>query len=213
MIRTEVHQINSQTTTYSWGFDNRLTSVVLPSSGGTTTFNYDPFGRRIEKISPTTTSIFVYDGYNLVETVNGTGGEIAGYVQDQGIDERLAMDRNGTVDYYEQDGLGSVTSLTAANGSVAQTYTYDSFGNTANSTGPLTNFFRYTGREFDTETNLYYHRARYYDPTIGRFLSEGPLGFSAKMARIFIDMYRTTHYCWWIRLGCRCWCLIATMGR
>ena len=66
------------------------------------------------------------------------------------------MQRGSTVDYYEQDGLGSVTSLTAANGSVAQTYTYDSFGNTTNSTGSLTNFFRYTGREFDTETGLYF---------------------------------------------------------
>ena len=174
-----MNRFASGTTTYSWDFDNRLTGVVLPSSGGTTTFNYDPFGRRIEKISPTATSVFAYDGYNLAETVNGTGGEIAGYVQDQGIDESLAMDRNGTVDYYEQDGLGSVTSLTAANGSVARTYTYDSFGNTANSTGPLTNFFRYTGREFDSETNLYYYRARYYGPTIGRFSSEDPLSFGA----------------------------------
>jgi RHS repeat-associated protein len=41
------------------------------------------------------------------------------------------------------------------------------------------NFFRYTAREFDTETNLYYYRARYYDPTTGRFLSEDPTGFWA----------------------------------
>lgn len=51
---------------------------------------------------------------------------------------------------------------------------YDSFGNTTNSSGSLTNFFRYTGREFDTETGLYYFRARYLDPTTGRFLSEDP---------------------------------------
>lgn len=88
------------------------------------------------------------------------------------------MDRSGTIDYYEQDGLGSVTSLTASNGSVAQSYTYDSFGNQTASSGSLTNFFRYTGREFDTETNLYYYRARYYDPGTGRFLSEEPLGFA-----------------------------------
>jgi RHS repeat-associated protein len=97
----------------------------------------------------------------------------------QNIEEPLAMDRSGTIDYYEQDGLGSVTSLTASSGSVAQSYTYDSFGNTTNSSGSLTNYFRYTGREFDTETNLYYYRARYYDPATGRFISEDPLGFSA----------------------------------
>ena len=57
------------------------------------------------------------------------------------------------------------------------TYTYDSFGNLANSTGSVTNWFRYTGREFDTETNLNYYRARYDDPLAGRFGNEDPLGF------------------------------------
>jgi RHS repeat-associated protein len=104
-------------------------------------------------------------------------GEIASYAQGPNIDEPLAMDRSGTIDYYEQDGLGSVTSLTASSGSVAQSYTYDSFGNQTASSASLTNYFRYTGREFDTETNLYYYRARYYDPTTGRFLSEDPLRF------------------------------------
>jgi len=166
----------SGTTQCAWSFENQLTSVTLPGTGGTTNFMYDPFGRRIEKISPTT-SISAYDGTNLIETTNGSGSEVADYAQSDGIDEPLAMNRGGTVDYYEQDGLGSITSLTAANGSVAQTYTYDSFGNTTNSTGSVTNFFRYTGREFDTETNLYYYRARYYDPSAGRFLSEDPIGF------------------------------------
>jgi RHS repeat-associated protein len=41
----------------------------------------------------------------------------------------------------------------------------------------LTNQFRYTARELDSETSLYYYRARYYDPSIGRFLGEDPLGF------------------------------------
>lgn len=60
---------------------------------------------------------------------------------------------------------------------MAQTYTYDSFGNTTNSSGSLTNFFRYTSREFDTETNLYYYRARYYEPSTGRFDSEDLVRF------------------------------------
>ena len=47
------------------------------------------------------------------------------------------------------------------------------------STGALANPFQYTGREFDAETGLRYYRARYYEPGIGRFISEDPLGFSA----------------------------------
>lgn len=171
-------EINSTgTTNYAWDFENRLKQVTLPNSGGTVSFLYDPFGRRIEKISPAATSIFLYDGDNLVETVSAGGGEVASYAQGQNIDQPLAMDRSGTIDYYEQDGLGSVTSLTASNGSLSQSYTYDSFGNTTNSSGSLTNFFRHTDREVDTETSLYYYRARYYDPTNGRFIIEDPVKF------------------------------------
>ena len=165
------------TTNYTWDYENRLTEVTLPNSGGTVTFKYDPFGRRIEKISPTATSIFAYDGPNLIETVNASGVVVARYTQTENVDEPLAMQRGTTTSYYEQDGLGSVTSLSASAGTLAQSYTYDSFGNTTNSSGSLTNFLRYTGREFDTETGLYYYRARYYDPAPGRFISEDPFLF------------------------------------
>ena len=89
------------------------------------------------------------------------------------------MLRSTTTSYYQADGLGSVTSLTNTAGGNAQTYTYDSFGNIVATTGSLANSFRYTGREFDTETNLYYYRARYYDPQTGRFTSEDPIQFIA----------------------------------
>jgi RHS repeat-associated protein len=168
--------VGSNTTSYSWDFENRLTSVTLPGSGGTVTFRYDPFGRRIYKSSSSGTSIFAYDGNNLVEETNSSGGVVARYTQTQRVDEPLAMLRSGATNYYEQDGVGSVTSLSTGAGALAQTYTFDSFGNQTAASGSLTNAFRYTGREFDTETNLYYYRARYYDQTAGRFLSEDPLG-------------------------------------
>ncbi len=57
-------------------------------------------------------------------------------------------------------------------------YVYDSFGNLTSSTGTLTNSIRYTGREFDSETGLYYYRARYYDPEVGRLMNEDTIGFS-----------------------------------
>jgi len=80
---------------------------------------------------------------------------VARYAQDRNIDEPLAVLQGTTTDYYEQDGVGSVTSLTASNGSLAQSYTYDSFGNTTNSSGSLTNFFRYTARETRGQTERF----------------------------------------------------------
>ena len=161
---------------YSWDFENQMVQAVVPGTG-TVAFKYDPFGRRVYKSSPTFTGIFAYDGDNLIETTNGSGVEVAGYTQNQGVDDPLAELRSGGSSYYEADGLGSITSLSSSTGSIANTYTYDSFGNVTNFTGTLSNPFHYTGREFDSETGAYFYRARYYDSTIGRFISEDPIQF------------------------------------
>lgn len=173
--------VGSNTTTYAWDYENRLTSVTLPSTGGTVSFKYDPFGRRIEKVWPTFTSIFAYDGDNPVETVNSSGTAVARYTQTQNIDEPLAELRSSTTSYYEEDGLGSVTSLTTSSGTIANTYTYDSDGKLTASSGSVPNPISYTGREFDSETGLYYYRARYYDPSVGRFIAEDPIQFAGGM--------------------------------
>jgi RHS repeat-associated protein len=112
-----------------------------------------------------------------IETIDQNGNVVSKYAQGQNIDEPLAECTSGATSYYEQDGLGSVTSLTNGAGALAQTYTFDSFGKTTNATGSLTNPFQYTAREFDSETGLYYYRARYYDPSTGRFISEDPIDF------------------------------------
>jgi RHS repeat-associated protein len=165
------------TTTYAWDYDNRLTTVTLPGSGGTVTFKYDPLGRRIYKSSSTATSVFAYDGDNLLEETNSSGAAVSRYAQTQNIDEPLAMARGGTTSFYNADGLGSLTSLTSGTGALAQTYTFDSFGRQIGSSGSLANPFQFTGREFDPETGLYFYRARYYDPQAGRFMAEDPTGF------------------------------------
>jgi RHS repeat-associated protein len=170
---------NGGATTYTWDFENRLTSVTQPS-GSVTSFVYDPFGRRIQKTAPSGTTTYVYDGDNIIEELTGTTGTMSErYTYGPGIDEPLVGQRQPKIFYYEADGLGSVTSLTDPTGAVAATYSYDSFGFMTASTGSATNWFRYTARQFDSDTGLYYYRARYYDPAAGRFLSEDPTHFSA----------------------------------
>jgi RHS repeat-associated protein len=163
---------------YTWDFENRLTQAVVPgTNGGTTTFKYDPFGRRIQKSGPLGTTNYLYDQRSVVEEVDSSGNVLARYTQGRGVDEPLAQLRSGTTSYYQQDGLGSVTSLSNPAGALANTYTYDSYGRLTSSTGTLVNPLQYTGREFDSETGIYYYRARYFDPGAGRFLSEDRLRF------------------------------------
>ena len=171
---------SSGTTAYNWDFENRLASVVLPGTGGTVVFKYDPFGRRIQKNSVNGTMNYLYDGLgNIIEEVDQIGVILGQYTGGVRVDEPMAQMRGGTAAYYEQDGLGSVISLTDSLGAVLNSYTYDSYGNVTASNGSFPNRFLYTGRDYDSETGLRYYRARYYDPQTGRFLSEDPLGFKA----------------------------------
>src|SRR6267378_7704667 len=148
---TQTKVVGSNTTSYAWDFENRMTSVTLPGTGGTVSFKYDPFGRRIYKSSSSGTSIFAYDGQNLIEETNASGAAIARYSQGLNLDDPLAVLRSSVTSYYHADGLGSVTSLSNAAGALAQTYTFDSFGKQTASSGSLTNTFQYTARESDTE--------------------------------------------------------------
>jgi RHS repeat-associated protein len=155
----------------------------------TNSFKYDPFGRRIYKSSSSGTSVYAYDGANLIEETNVAGGAVARYEVTQNVDEPLAMLRSSATSYFQADGLGSITSLSNGAGSVSQTYAYDSFGEQTGSSGSLTNPFQYTARELDPETNLYYYRGRYYDPAVGRFLSEDPLGYDGSDANSYAFVF------------------------
>jgi RHS repeat-associated protein len=120
---------------------------------------------------------YVYEGANAIEEVDASENLLAKYSQGAGIDEPLSELRSGAVSYYEQDGLGSVTSLSGSGGALANTYTYDSFGNLTSASGTIANPYQYTGRDYDPETGLRYYRARYYDAAVGRFISEDPIRF------------------------------------
>jgi RHS repeat-associated protein len=157
--------------------------VVLPGTGGTVSFKYDPFGRRVQKAftqgGTTTATDYLYDGDgdNVIEEVDNSGNLSARFTDTENTDEPLVEIVSGTTGYYEQDAPGSITSISSPAGTLTNTYSYDSFGKLTASTGTLPNPFQFTGREFDSETGIYYYRARYYDQTAGRFVSEDPIRF------------------------------------
>jgi len=74
--------------------------------------------------------------------------------------------------YYLYDGLGSVIAVTDDLGQVVATYEYDVFGKIRNETGSANNNLKYIGEQYDEETGFIYLRARYYDPSIGRFITK-----------------------------------------
>ena len=80
--------------------------------------------------------------------------------------------------YYHRDHQNSILSLTDREGKIVESYSYDPYGSIIHSTKTVKTYnpYGYTGRERDTD-DLYYYRARYYDPTIGRFITPDPIGF------------------------------------
>jgi RHS repeat-associated protein len=164
-------------TTYEWDYRNRLSKVI--SVGQQVQYQYDAEDRRVGKaINGVTQEKYIYDGQDIALVVNSAGTITERYLYGAGVDNVLSREANDQVTWSLGDRQGSIVNLVNEQGAVVNHFVYDSFGNR---TGSTTADFRfgYTGRELDTETGLYYYRARYYDPAVGRFVSEDPIGFSA----------------------------------
>ncbi len=119
---------------------------------------------------------FRYDGADLIQETDNAGTLQATYTFGPEVDEPLRMVRGALTSYYHQDALGSVIALSNSAGTISETYKYDAFG-TVQTPSALGNRFLFTAREFDQQTSLYYYRARYYSPSLGRFLSRDPLSY------------------------------------
>jgi len=142
--------------------------------------------RRIAKSVNGSSTQFVYDGDNVILEFNGTAIPSVRYLQGPGVDQTLAQEGNGQTSWMLTDHLGTVRDLVNNSGTVVNHFTYDSFGQVLNSTvGGVDTRYKYTGREFDTETGLYYYRARYFDASVGRFIGQDPIGFSAGDSNLY----------------------------
>ncbi|SFI48553.1 RHS repeat-associated core domain-containing protein [Collimonas sp. OK307] len=176
--------ISDGVNTYTWNARNQLTQI---SGAVTASFSYDALGRRQTRTLNGVGSGYVYDGLNLIQELNGTGVDNsnpanlrASYLTGLGIDEVLAQQTGTgtsaqTINYFS-DALGSTIRLTDQTGNKLVDYTYDPYGNTT-ADATIANPFQYTGRENDG-TGFYFYRARYYSPTLQRFISEDQIGLA-----------------------------------
>ena len=173
--------INATTTnTLLWSARNQLTNMLGAVAA---TFAYDGVGRRISRTVSSTTEKYAYDGLDTVLQKDSGGSVAARYFRGLSIDEPWQrIDSTSTRDYMA-DALGSTVAMADTNGVIRGQYAYEPFGATT-MTGALTNSYKFTGRE-DDGTGLYYYRARYYLPALGRFISEDPIGFAGGQ----IDLY------------------------
>ena len=164
----------SGTTTFVYDAENRLAQVALPN-GLTVNYKYDPLGRRIQRTTSSgANQRYVYDGKDALADLNTDGSVATTYLSGISIDDHLRQTSSATgVSYFLGDHLGTTAGLTDASGGIVEGDSYDSFGN---SSGSARTRYGYTGRERDPDTELLYYRARWYDPQVGRFVTEDPIG-------------------------------------
>jgi RHS repeat-associated protein len=142
--------------------------------GGTVTYTLDGDGVKTRRVGPDGTTKYYYDGIRPIWETD-SGGAMTAQL-DRDIFGNLLSRKEPTVRrYYHFDGLGSTTALTNESGTMVATTLYDAWGLQRTSSGSGHGKYRYTGAEMDTASGFYHMGARFYDPSLGRWLSEDPV--------------------------------------
>jgi len=160
-------------TTYTYDTENRLTAA----KGATVT--YDPMGRLYQVSNASGTTRFLYDGDRLILEYDASGVVQRRYVHGSGVDDPMVWYEGATVSsatrrYLHADHQGSIIATTNAAGTTLNTGAYDAYGVT---NAPSTWRFQYTGQTAIQQVGLYYYKARFYNPSLGRFMQTDPIGY------------------------------------
>jgi RHS repeat-associated protein len=174
--RTQAALSGGATVTYSYDQSNQLTGIAGLASGSVT-YHYNGDGLRMSKmVGAASLESFAWDraeGLPLMlvdgalSFVTGPGGAPLEQISGSGGGAQAL--------YFLSDQLGSTRALADGNGAIAATYTYNAYGATIATTGSAMTPMRFAGQYLDSESGLYYLRARLYDPTTAQFLTRDPL--------------------------------------
>jgi RHS repeat-associated protein len=169
----------SAVTIYTYDALERLTGVSLPG-GVSVAYSYDASGQRIAKKVGGVATRFVWRGGHVVYETSGGGTLTRSYTWGTSTDDLVAIhDHEGGGHYYiVQDRLRSVRGLVDRGGAWQVAWRYGIYGQVLSAEGsaPFAVRFRWAGAQYDEETGFYYLRSRFYDPALGRFIQEDPIG-------------------------------------
>jgi len=180
-LSQKLSKIDNSRKVYTWNSRNLLLKVESYDNQNqltqTLSFTYGPLGRRLSKTINNQPVYYLYDNQDIVAILDETQQVVSTLIHAEYIDTPLSITTYEKTYYYHRDHLGSIVSLSNASQIEVENYSYDAYGLTERTQTEVTNNpYAYTGREYD-DSDLYYYRARYYDPSIQRFLSEDPIGF------------------------------------
>ncbi|WP_208492147.1 putative Ig domain-containing protein [aff. Roholtiella sp. LEGE 12411] len=167
----------ANTWTYSYDSENRLIGAVTPE--GNWSYEYDALGNRIASILNGQRTEYLLDPTGLGDVVGEYGGNeniIARYTHGLGLVSRV--DGTNAASYYDADAIGSIVGLTGGDGDYLNQYSYLPFGEDLTKVETVANPFEYVGQwgVIREGNGLDFMRARFYDPSTGKFTSPDPFG-------------------------------------
>ncbi len=166
-------------------YDVRGNLVELIKDGTTVAnYHYDPFGRRVIKETRDGTIFYLYDTRGLLAEYDEAGQLIVSYQYSPGANENpLAAFSESEMYFYHHDQKGTPEIITSSSGQIKWSSVIEPFGKSIIIVDDITNNFRHPGQYADPESGLYYNLHRYYDPEIGRYIQDDPIGLEGGVNR------------------------------